>query len=970
MQRGAFMADYPGLERSQQRSQYGRQAYQLDIQQPKARNQPKGQLAALMSNRGGDLEADFYLDSTNDYANRSSSAPPDQHLLSQQGSMARNPFPLSQQGVGDASSSSSAIDQGHYLQQQHHQQHWDPTSSSLRHVWSSTPNQMVPATAADGSKMFEQEPGSSSSTSDPYLNTLSKTDNRSTPDHLGRLWASPSFNDGGIDPVQGVPNTSISPLASIGQRPINQEQHDSLLMRYNNLDNRAFMMQGSSSSNTRSTTTNTTTGNSRLGAYRNYNHGISSPADYAALQSPVSNESFKSPQPMSPQQPPPPPFQFNTMSPPPRANSTPPGNHMPGHNHRQHIEAQEYNNMLLGMRGMALHDKASAGTSDEFKANRMTAAQQQRYRQWLNRPGGGGGSSSGMKHQQTASLDAVMRDTANATAWSASSTPNRVMSPVNGSFDDLRAQSTSPSLYGDFYDNDMHHRVYPSHPRDRRPPQHAMMGADMEHVDPAFWQEHGLGQPPLQQHDVADEQIWRQLQARQRQIMMQQEELYLLRNQMLRNMAPYGPYNMAPGARGGIPAAHDTMSPIAAAAAAPLTPASDVVQIIRSPLLEEFRNNKNRKYELKDIIDHVVEFSGDQHGSRFIQQKLETANSDEKQLVFDEILPNCLQLMTDVFGNYVVQKLFEHGSQAQKAILAKQMEGHILSLSLQMYGCRVVQKALEHVLVDQQASIIREIDGNVLKCVKDQNGNHVVQKAIERVPSQYIQFIIDTFHGQVYHLATHPYGCRVIQRMFEHCPSQQTDRLLEELHRCTSQLVQDQYGNYVVQHILEHGKPEDKALIIGKIRGHVLQLSKHKFASNVVEKCVAYGSTEDRHALIEEVLQMRPDGSSPLLTLMKDQYANYVLQKMLDTVDDSQQRDILVNRIKTHLHSVRKYTYGKHLTQKVEKLLPLTTQAQENKQDKETTATPVDASTNVATAAAAADASTTPHEASGDVQPF
>lgn len=64
----------------------------------------------------------------------------------------------------------------------------------------------------------------------------------------------------------------------------------------------------------------------------------------------------------------------------------------------------------------------------------------------------------------------------------------------------------------------------------------------------------------------------------------------------------------------------------------------------------------------------------------------------------------------------------------------------------------------------------------------------------------------------------------------------------------------------MVQHILEHGKPEDKALIIGKIHGHVLQLSKHKFASNVVEKCVAYGSTEDRHALIEEVLQMRPDG--------------------------------------------------------------------------------------------------------------
>ena len=96
----------------------------------------------------------------------------------------------------------------------------------------------------------------------------------------------------------------------------------------------------------------------------------------------------------------------------------------------------------------------------------------------------------------------------------------------------------------------------------------------------------------------------------------------------------------------------------------------------------------------KDIVGNIVEFSGDQHGSRFIQQKLETANSEEKQLVFDEILPNALQLMTDVFGNYVIQKFFEHGNQIQKQILAKQMEGHVLSLSLQMYGCRVVQKVI------------------------------------------------------------------------------------------------------------------------------------------------------------------------------------------------------------------------------------------------------------------------------------
>lgn len=87
-----------------------------------------------------------------------------------------------------------------------------------------------------------------------------------------------------------------------------------------------------------------------------------------------------------------------------------------------------------------------------------------------------------------------------------------------------------------------------------------------------------------------------------------------------------------------------------------------------------------------------MEFSGDQHGSRFIQQKLESANSDEKAQLFSEICPNAVALMKDVFGNYVIQKLFEHGSQVEKKILADRMKGQVISLSLQMYSCRVVQK--------------------------------------------------------------------------------------------------------------------------------------------------------------------------------------------------------------------------------------------------------------------------------------
>jgi len=344
---------------------------------------------------------------------------------------------------------------------------------------------------------------------------------------------------------------------------------------------------------------------------------------------------------------------------------------------------------------------------------------------------------------------------------------------------------------------------------------------------------------------------------------------------------------------------------------------NDLGHTTRSALLEDFRNNKNKKFELSDIVGHIVEFSSDQYGSRFIQQKLEVASNDEKQMVFDEIYPKALQLMTDVFGNYVIQKFFEHGTPQQKEKLASQMKGNVLKLSLQMYGCRVVQKALEYVQIEQQSSLIRELDGNILKCIKDQNGNHVIQKAIEKIPTEYIQFIIDSFNNKMTELATHPYGCRVIQRVFEHCTEEQTKPLMLELHKNTISLIQDQYGNYVIQHILEKGNVKDKSEIIKKVHGKLLQMSKHKFASNVVEKCVINGTRNDRQTFINEIIQTKPDGSSPLLAMIKDQYANYVVQKMIE-VGDSDQKELLISHIKPHIQTIKKYNYGKHLIQKIE----------------------------------------------------
>uniref|UniRef100_A0A671N9A1 PUM-HD domain-containing protein n=1 Tax=Sinocyclocheilus anshuiensis TaxID=1608454 RepID=A0A671N9A1_9TELE len=322
---------------------------------------------------------------------------------------------------------------------------------------------------------------------------------------------------------------------------------------------------------------------------------------------------------------------------------------------------------------------------------------------------------------------------------------------------------------------------------------------------------------------------------------------------------------------------------------------SDVMPSGRSRLLEDFRNNRFPNLQLRDLPGHMVEFSQDQHGSRFIQQKLERATPAERQMVFGEILQAAYQLMTDVFGNYVIQKFFEN---------------------YRMSKCLI--EGFNFLFLMCQSDIVRELDGHVLKCVKDQNGNHVVQKCIECVQPQALQFIIDAFQGQVFVLSTHPYGCRVIQRILEHCTQEQTLPILEELHQHSEQLGQDQYGNYVIQHVLEHGRPEDKSKIVAEVRGKVLALSQHKFASNVVEKCVIHSSRAERALLIDEVCCQKDGPHSALYTMMKDQYANYVVQRMIDMAEPAQ-RKIIMHKIRPHIATLRKYTYGKHILAKLEK---------------------------------------------------
>ena len=111
-----------------------------------------------------------------------------------------------------------------------------------------------------------------------------------------------------------------------------------------------------------------------------------------------------------------------------------------------------------------------------------------------------------------------------------------------------------------------------------------------------------------------------------------------------------GGYGLQPG---GQPSHYGLYGPTTPSAHAAAMYQASLNRPIRSAVLEDFRLNRHRRWEIEDLRDHICEFSQDQIGSRHVQQRLDTASITERQIVFDEIMPNLLSLSTDVFANYV-----------------------------------------------------------------------------------------------------------------------------------------------------------------------------------------------------------------------------------------------------------------------------------------------------------------------------
>lgn len=132
----------------------------------------------------------------------------------------------------------------------------------------------------------------------------------------------------------------------------------------------------------------------------------------------------------------------------------------------------------------------------------------------------------------------------------------------------------------------------------------------------------------------------------------------------------------------------------------------------------------------------------------------------------------------------------------------------------------------------------------------------------------------------------------------------------------------------MIQHVMQHGWETDRAILIKEVQSHLLAFSQHKFASNVVEKCLQYANKKDRDEMIWTLINVTFDMNSPvdaktghcvLESMVRDPYANYVVQKVIDVSDD-RQRSAIMRYVRENIVQLRRYTYGKHIIVRLEKI--------------------------------------------------
>ena len=318
--------------------------------------------------------------------------------------------------------------------------------------------------------------------------------------------------------------------------------------------------------------------------------------------------------------------------------------------------------------------------------------------------------------------------------------------------------------------------------------------------------------------------------------------------------------------------------------------------------------NDNLIFELKHLLEHtgkidfyiynlikgkIVQIIKNHKGSKIFQKYLKSTHSDEiLHLIFIELFPFLVDLIIDPYANYFCKKFFTYLNPKDRIDFLKNIEKALIELSSDSIGTYPIQSIIEHLNTKNEKNIILSgIKEGFIKLIYDPFGCHVLEKLLTCFEDEYVDFIYTYILDNFLYLTNNSNGIYIIKKILTFTQKKSLHEKLKSIVKKNAIfLIKQSYGNFVIQVIIENW--EDYKEITDLFKGNFFALSLEKYASNVIERCIE----KDKEILenyINEIIE-----NKCISNVMKSNYGNYVVQKVIKLAKGENKKNFVFNAAK------------------------------------------------------------------------
>jgi len=212
-----------------------------------------------------------------------------------------------------------------------------------------------------------------------------------------------------------------------------------------------------------------------------------------------------------------------------------------------------------------------------------------------------------------------------------------------------------------------------------------------------------------------------------------------------------------------------------------------------------------------------------------------------------------------------------------KCTSLEEIVGQIYPLTKYQAGCRFLQKKLEEQPDPQHVTLVfTEVFEHLIELMTDPYGQYLVPKLMKYCDKQQRQAIVTKIAPKIVTFACHTYGIHGVQKILEFLTDDQIETFVDVIKPNVIHLAKDSKGNYLIQSFLKQFPSERNQFIYNAIIESCVEVATHKVGCTLINRCIDYANETQMNELVDKI-------ASSSLSLVQDQFGNYVVQHLLST---------------------------------------------------------------------------------------